>query len=45
LFPEACPGVSVIALHHRGWIVEEIANTMKRAKGEIELVLELAPKD
>ena len=36
---------NIISLKRKGWTVEEIANAMGRSKGEIELILELSPKD
>jgi hypothetical protein len=36
---------NIIKLRRQGWTVEEIANALDMAKGEVELVLELSPKD
>ncbi|MDR0583766.1 MAG: hypothetical protein LBG57_05370 [Treponema sp.] len=36
---------NIIKLRRQGWTVEEIADTMNISKGEVELVLELNPKD
>ncbi|MDR1575604.1 MAG: hypothetical protein LBS37_06320 [Treponema sp.] len=36
---------NIIKLRRQGWTVEEIADTMNVSKGEVELVLELNPKD
>ena len=36
---------NIIKLRRQGWTVEEIARTMDISKGEVELVLELNPKD
>ena len=36
---------NILRLRGRGWTVEEIANTMNRSKGEVELVLELGSRD
>ena len=36
---------NVISLARQGWKVDEIAKTMKISRGEVELILEMAPKD
>jgi chromosome segregation ATPase len=36
---------NIIKLRRQGWTVEEIAKTMDISKGEVELVLELSPRD
>jgi hypothetical protein len=36
---------NIIRLKRQGWSVEEIARSMKISKGEVELILELGPKD
>jgi chromosome segregation ATPase len=36
---------NIIKLARQGWTVEEIAKTMKVSRGEVELILEIAPKD
>ncbi|MDR1252430.1 MAG: hypothetical protein LBK62_09720 [Treponema sp.] len=36
---------NIVKLRRQGWTVEEIAKTMDIARGEVELVLELSPKD
>ncbi|MCL2044508.1 MAG: hypothetical protein FWG89_10255 [Treponema sp.] len=36
---------TIISLKRQGWSIDEIAKTMRIAKGEVELVLELGPKD
>jgi DNA-directed RNA polymerase specialized sigma24 family protein len=35
---------TVIKLAHLGWSPAEIASTTKLSRGEVELILELAPK-
>ncbi|MDR2110169.1 MAG: hypothetical protein LBP32_02560 [Spirochaetaceae bacterium] len=35
----------VVKLAHQGWSVAEIARAVKISKGEVELILEIAPKD
>jgi chromosome segregation ATPase len=35
---------TVIKLAHQGWTVEEIARATKLSRGEVELILEIAPK-
>jgi chromosome segregation ATPase len=36
---------NIIRLKRQGWSIDEIAQTMKISKGEVELILELGPKD
>jgi chromosome segregation ATPase len=36
---------NIIKLARQGWTIEEIAKNMKISQGEVELILELAPKD
>ncbi|QQO09028.1 SpiroCoCo family coiled-coil protein [Breznakiella homolactica] len=36
---------TVVKLAHQGWSVDEIARAVKLSKGEVELILEIAPKD
>jgi chromosome segregation ATPase len=36
---------NIIRLARLGWTVDEIARTMKRSRGEVELVLEIMPKE
>jgi DNA repair exonuclease SbcCD ATPase subunit len=36
---------NVITLARQGWSVDEIAKTMKISRGEVELILEMAPRD
>jgi chromosome segregation ATPase len=36
---------SVFKLHNQGWKVEEISRTLKLSRGEVELLLEMGPKD
>jgi len=36
---------NVIALARQGWKVDEIAKAMKISRGEVELILEMAPRD
>ena len=36
---------NIIRLRRQGWSIEEIARSMNVSKGEVELTLELAPKD
>ena len=36
---------NVIALARQGWKIDEIAKNMKISRGEVELILEMAPKD
>jgi len=36
---------NVIALARQGWKVDEIAKNMKISRGEVELILEMTPKD
>jgi DNA-binding NarL/FixJ family response regulator len=36
---------NIITLARQGWTVEEIAKNMKISRGEVELILEIAPKD
>jgi transcriptional regulator len=36
---------NVISLARQGWKVDEIAKTMKISRGEVELILEMAPID
>jgi len=36
---------NIIRLKRQGWSIDEIARSMKIAKGEVELILELGPKD
>ena len=36
---------NVISLARQGWTVDEIAKTMKISRGEVELILEMAPRD
>jgi DNA repair exonuclease SbcCD ATPase subunit len=36
---------SVLKLHTQGWKVEEIARNLKLSRGEVELILEMGPKD
>ena len=36
---------NVITLAKQGWKVEEIAKTMKISRGEVELILDMAPRD
>jgi chromosome segregation ATPase len=36
---------NIIRLKRAGWTIEEIARSMKISKGEVELILELGPKD
>lgn len=36
---------TVVKLAHQGWTVDEIARTVKLSRGEVELILEIAPKD
>ncbi|MDR2021007.1 MAG: hypothetical protein LBQ14_09610 [Treponema sp.] len=36
---------SVFKLHNQGWKVEEISRTLKLSRGEVELILEMGPKD
>ena len=36
---------NIIRLRRQGWDIDEIARSMGIAKGEVELILELAPKD
>lgn len=35
---------TVVKLAHQGWTVDEIARTVKLSRGEVELILEIAPK-
>jgi hypothetical protein len=35
---------NVIKLSHQGWTVDEIARSLKIGRGEVELILEIAPK-
>jgi hypothetical protein len=35
----------VVKLAHQGWSVDEIARAVKLSKGEVELILEISPKD
>jgi chromosome segregation ATPase len=35
---------TIIKLAHQGWTVEEIARATKLSRGEVELILEIAPK-
>ncbi|MDR0495782.1 MAG: hypothetical protein LBG95_09190 [Treponema sp.] len=36
---------NIIRLKRQGWSIDEIARSMKISKGEVELILELGPKD
>ena len=36
---------SIISLRRKGWSVDEIARTMNISRGEVELILELGPKE
>ena len=36
---------NIISLKRQGWTIDEIAKAMKISKGEVELILELGPKD
>jgi len=36
---------NIIKLKRQGWSIDEIARSMKISKGEVELILELGPKD
>ncbi|MDR0316823.1 MAG: hypothetical protein LBH97_07990, partial [Treponema sp.] len=36
---------NIIKLRRKGWSVDEIAKTMDISKGEVELILELSPRD
>ena len=36
---------NIISLKRQGWKIDEIARTLKISKGEVELILELGPKD
>jgi DNA-directed RNA polymerase specialized sigma24 family protein len=36
---------NVIALARQGWTKDEIAKAMKISLGEVELILEMAPRD
>ena len=36
---------NIISLKRQGWKIDEIAKAMKISKGEVELILELGPKD
>jgi DNA-directed RNA polymerase specialized sigma24 family protein len=35
---------TVIKLSHQGWSVQEISRVTQLSRGEVELILELAPK-
>ena len=36
---------NIISLKRKGWTIDEIARTMNLSRGEVELILELGPKD
>jgi chromosome segregation ATPase len=36
---------NIIKLRQQGWTIEEIAKTMKISQGEVELIVDLAPKE
>jgi len=36
---------NILRLKRQGWTIDEIATTMKISKGEVELILELGPKE